>query len=275
MANKKDKALMSSISMRDIIYEQEEQIELDLCQSQLVSSIKTSRGLKGENIKVLGEETLAAIPPPHQHIQHLNPPFANQNTQPIRKRKKEGKKEGKRGRGPLRRRRGRGRKLSAPCHHISSSPPCCFAVHEESPLLPIRHKPPSLVNDEERESREKEWVATPSRRRHPPRTAAEPAEQEPIATVRTSIAVREASMSVAVELISERKRVAGEREKCCTAVPYCSATATPCRHRSCHRRFSPPRGSLVYVAASVTGLIIELWITVLVVAGLPFKKRRN
>ncbi|XP_072088864.1 uncharacterized protein [Arachis hypogaea] len=181
------------------------------------------------------------------------PLFANQNTQPIRKRKKEGKKEGKRGKGPPRRRRGRGRKLSVPCHRISSSPPCCFAVHEELPSLPIRHKPPSLVNDEERESREKEWVATPSRRRRPPRTAAEPAEQEPIAAVRASIAVREDSMSVAVELISERKRVAGERKKCCATVPYCSATATPCRHWSCHRRFSPPRGSLVYVAASVAG----------------------
>ncbi|QHN91891.1 uncharacterized protein DS421_17g578930 [Arachis hypogaea] len=47
-------------------------------------------------------------------------------------------------------------------------------------------------------------------------------------------------MSVAVELISERKRVAGEREKCCAAVPYCAATATPCRRQSCHRRVPPP-----------------------------------
>ncbi|XP_020967558.1 uncharacterized protein LOC107615542 [Arachis ipaensis] len=183
------------------------------------------------NFSLIPKETLAAIPPPHQHIQHLNPPFANQNTQPIRKRKKEGKKEGKRRRGPPRRRRGRGRKLSAPCHRVSSSPPCCFAVHEESP---------SLVNDKERESREKEWVALPSRRRRPPRAAAEPAEQEPIAAVRASITVREASMSVAVELISERKRVAGEREKCCATVPYCAATATPCRRQSCHRCVPPP-----------------------------------
>ncbi|XP_020960543.1 uncharacterized protein LOC107648405 [Arachis ipaensis] len=79
-------------------------------------------------------------------------------------------------------------------------------------------------------------------------------------------------MAVAVELTSKRKEFAGERGRCCAAVRCCSATATPCRRRSFHRGFSPPRGSLVYVAASVAGLIIELWITVLVVAGLPFEK---
>ncbi|QHO08129.1 uncharacterized protein DS421_14g469860 [Arachis hypogaea] len=36
------------------------------------------------------------------------------------------------------------------------------------------------------------------------------------------------------------ERVAGERERCCTAVLYCAATAMPCRRQSCHHRVPPP-----------------------------------
>ncbi|XP_020978266.1 uncharacterized protein LOC110271605 [Arachis ipaensis] len=36
------------------------------------------------------------------------------------------------------------------------------------------------------------------------------------------------------------KEFAGERGRCCAAVRCCSATATPCRHRSYHRHVPPP-----------------------------------
>ncbi|RYQ95984.1 hypothetical protein Ahy_B08g091403 [Arachis hypogaea] len=56
MANKKDKALRSSISIRDIIYEQEEQIRLGPHQSQLISTVKKNRGLKGGSmVNIIGE----------------------------------------------------------------------------------------------------------------------------------------------------------------------------------------------------------------------------
>ncbi|XP_020959165.1 uncharacterized protein LOC110262876 isoform X1 [Arachis ipaensis] len=74
MANKKDKALRSSISMRDIIYEQEEQIELGSRQSRLISSMKKSRGLKGGSmVNIIGElEDTASSPSQTPLVLHTN-----------------------------------------------------------------------------------------------------------------------------------------------------------------------------------------------------------
>ncbi|XLR23306.1 hypothetical protein S83_051206, partial [Arachis hypogaea] len=96
MANKKDKALRSSISMRDIIYEQEEQIELGSRQSRLISSMKKSRGLKGGSmVNIIGElEDTASSPSQTPLVLHTNDdgpalaPQANDNDRPATKRKR-------------------------------------------------------------------------------------------------------------------------------------------------------------------------------------------
>ncbi|XLS98134.1 hypothetical protein HN51_040869, partial [Arachis hypogaea] len=96
MANKKDKALRSSISMRDIIYEQEEQIELGSRQSRLISSMKKSRGLKGGSmVNIIGElEDTASSPSQTPLVLHTNDdgpalaPQANDNDRPVTKRKR-------------------------------------------------------------------------------------------------------------------------------------------------------------------------------------------
>ncbi|RYR38290.1 hypothetical protein HN51_028646 [Arachis hypogaea] len=64
MGNKKEKTLRSSISIRDIIYEQEDQIGLGPRQSRLISTVKKSRGLKGGSmVNIIGElEDTASSP---------------------------------------------------------------------------------------------------------------------------------------------------------------------------------------------------------------------
>ncbi|XP_057757005.1 uncharacterized protein LOC130976221 [Arachis stenosperma] len=144
--------------------------------------------------------------------------------------------------------------LPAPYHRVSSSLPCCFAVHGESLSLLIRHEPPSQVNNEERERAARRRIAPPSRSRRPRRAAVEPTEQKSIAAVRASIAVREASMAVAVELTSERRELQVRGKG--VAPPFFTAQQPPCRRvppplltAACHRRCSPPRRSLAYAAA--------------------------
>ncbi|RYR29718.1 hypothetical protein Ahy_B01g054199 [Arachis hypogaea] len=95
MANKKDKTLRSSISMRDIIYEQEEQIELGPRQSRLISSMKKTRRLKdGSMVNIIGElEDTASSPSQTPLVLHTNDggpalaPQANDNDRPTTKRK--------------------------------------------------------------------------------------------------------------------------------------------------------------------------------------------
>ncbi|KAL1352651.1 hypothetical protein AAHE18_06G183000 [Arachis hypogaea] len=96
MTNWKDKALRSSISMRDIIYEQDEKIELGPRQSRLISYMKKSRGLKGGSmVNIIGElEDTASTPSQTPLVLHTNDdrpalaPQANDNDRPVTKRKR-------------------------------------------------------------------------------------------------------------------------------------------------------------------------------------------
>ncbi|XP_072052485.1 uncharacterized protein [Arachis hypogaea] len=97
MENKKEKTLRSSISMRDIIYEQEEQIGLGPRQSRLISTVKKSRGLKGGSmVNIIGElEDTASSPSQTPLVPYANDdrpvlasPQTNDDDKPATKRKR-------------------------------------------------------------------------------------------------------------------------------------------------------------------------------------------
>ncbi|XP_025618569.1 uncharacterized protein [Arachis hypogaea] len=97
MGNKKEKTLRSSISMRDIIYEQEEQIGLGPRQSRLISTVKKSRGLKGGSmVNIIGElEDTASSPSQTPLVPYANDdrpilasPQTNDDDRPATKRKR-------------------------------------------------------------------------------------------------------------------------------------------------------------------------------------------
>ncbi|XP_057736067.1 uncharacterized protein LOC130951435 isoform X3 [Arachis stenosperma] len=97
MGNKKEKTLRSSISMRDIIYEQEEQIGLGPRQSRLISTVKKSRRLKGGSmVNIIGElEDTASSPSQTPLVPYANDdrpvltsPQTNDDDRPATKRKR-------------------------------------------------------------------------------------------------------------------------------------------------------------------------------------------
>ncbi|RYR71049.1 hypothetical protein Ahy_A02g005344 [Arachis hypogaea] len=97
MGNKKEKTLRSSISMRDIIYEQEEQIGLGPRQSRLISTVKKNRGLKGGSmVNIIGElEDTASSPSQTPLVPYANDdrpvlasPQTNDDDRPATKRKR-------------------------------------------------------------------------------------------------------------------------------------------------------------------------------------------
>ncbi|XP_052112976.1 uncharacterized protein LOC110277888 isoform X2 [Arachis duranensis] len=92
-----------------------------------------------------------------------------------------------------------------------------------------------------------------ARHRRPRRAVVEPTKQKSIAAIHATIAVREASMAVAIEFTSERRklqvRVKGVTPPFLTAQPSPHLVVARVATAACHCGFSPLRRSLAYVAA--------------------------